>query len=166
MKAALYTILLCVLGISLLGSCKDEELVESNEEKIAKRTQMLTAGSSKIWKMSSLTIDGVESIEDCSKDDTWEFKNDGTLLITLNTLCLNEEEEDKSSDATEYTWDIGGEGTSLTNMQNGNIIPFACISLRGGTITIIDDNTLQFGVVIDQGPGKGSKQYLWTYTAQ
>ncbi len=164
-KFFLITIILVFIGV-MAFSCNEDESTE-NIEQI--NIQILTGESERVWKMTSFTIDGVDSIQDCDKDNTWVFNADNTLTITLNKLCTEEEDKGKSSDSEKYAWKLTNDGRILDIRLpgDGELKP-SCLSLRGGTIEQINDTSFKIGVtlaVVDNGV-TSSDNYQWTYTKQ
>lgn len=63
---------LLVLIASVLGSCEIPDVDSSREEEILKSHK---------WRRFSYTENGVEKLEECMKDDIYEFFDDGTANV-------------------------------------------------------------------------------------
>jgi hypothetical protein len=99
MKSINYFLLFIFVIALTIPSCSKDEDTKSSKE-------ILT---SKSWKMSSSKQNGVEVIEDCTKDDIITFATDGTFTTTVGSItCYNGE--------TDYSgiWTLSGDGKTLT----------------------------------------------------
>jgi hypothetical protein len=92
--------LLFIFALTLtVPSCKKDETIKSVKE-------ILT---SKSWKMSSSKQNGVEIIEDCTKDDIITFATDGTFTTTVGSTTCYYGETGNSG-----TWTLSSDGKTLT----------------------------------------------------
>ena len=97
MKSISYLVLFVFALAITVTSCKKDKLTPK---------EMLTAKS---WKLSSSKVNGVETIEDCSKDDILIFAVNGTYSMTVGSiLCYDGD--------TNYTgsWTLSADGKTIT----------------------------------------------------
>jgi len=83
-----------------VSSCKKDESNASTPKDI------LTAKS---WKLSSMKVNGIETIEDCSKDDIMTFAANGTYSTTVGAITCYDGETNTSG-----TWTLSNDGKTLT----------------------------------------------------
>jgi hypothetical protein len=68
--------------------------------------EMLT---SKSWKMTSMKVNGMEILEDCTKDDIMTFAGTGTYSTSVGTITCYDGETNNSG-----TWTLSSDGKTLT----------------------------------------------------
>ena len=131
MKSKLTILLLaCSLFLTTLPSCQKDK----DDDGPKSRTELLT---SSLWKISSvkMTIASVEvpyQMEDCEKDDTFEFKANGTGISYDGVKC------DPDDPATqEFTWSFQSNETVLRIAIPGTFID------GDATITTLNATTLE-----------------------
>lgn len=114
MKNYTFFTLLVLIG-SILGSCEIPDVDSSREEEILKSHK---------WRRFSYLENGVEKIEDCMKDDIYEFFDDGTANVVrfnidhrvLDTILFNgthQEYVNIVNDALQQLVDFGIENPTI-----------------------------------------------------
>jgi hypothetical protein len=99
MKSTSYFLLFIFTFTLTVTSCKKDETTKSAKE-------ILT---SKSWKMSSSKHNGIEVIEDCTKDDILTFATDGTFTATVGSITCYFGETGYSG-----AWTLSNDGKNLT----------------------------------------------------
>jgi len=97
MKSINYLVLFVFALTITVSSCKKDTLTPK---------EMLTAKS---WKLSSSKVNGVETIEDCSKDDIMTFAADGTYSTTVGAITCYVGDIN-----TTGVWTLSSDGKTLT----------------------------------------------------
>ena len=82
-----------------VSSCKKDETNKSAKEILM----------SKSWKMSSSKLNGVETIEDCVKDDFLTFAANGTYTYNVGAITCSEYDTSYSG-----TWTLSADGKTIT----------------------------------------------------
>jgi Lipocalin-like domain len=82
-----------------LTFCKKDDAAKSAKEILM----------SKSWKMVSSKLNGVETIEDCVKDDILTFGANGTYTYNVSTILCYEGETSYSG-----SWTISDDGKTIT----------------------------------------------------
>lgn len=88
-------LLLVILIWSVLGCNKDDNTMSINN--------LLTNRSTKTWINYSLTIDGVEQLIDCDKDDEWTFAMNGDIDVKTGIVRCQIDQKDKL-DSYSFFW--------------------------------------------------------------
>jgi triacylglycerol esterase/lipase EstA (alpha/beta hydrolase family) len=97
LKFLIFFVLALTMSVS---SCKKDESNTSTPKDIL---------TSKSWKLSSLKVNGVETIEDCNKDDIMTFAANGTYTTTVGAITCYSGETN-----TTGTWSLSTDGKTLT----------------------------------------------------
>jgi hypothetical protein len=102
-KHRLIVSLLISLALCSCNKDKGPSKEEINES-------LLTGTDSKTWLIVSSTINGVESLPNCVKDDFWTFKKSKQVTRqNQTTSCTNGIPDNQTS-----TWSFGNDGEWLT----------------------------------------------------
>jgi hypothetical protein len=93
MKSLNYLVFIVfTLAIAVISCIKDDSTTSPESE-------MLTAKS---WKLTSVKINGTESLKDCNKDDITTYSADGTFLINVGSTTCNGESNQSGTWSLEY----------------------------------------------------------------
>jgi hypothetical protein len=99
MKALNFSVYFVLVFALSLSSCKKDEGAKSPKE-------ILT---SKSWKMVSSKLNGVETLEDCDKDDYLTFAANGTYIYNVSTIKCYDGDENYSG-----VWTLSDDGKTIT----------------------------------------------------
>lgn len=134
---------ICLLSLGL-SSCSKSGGNDSPSQKT--RTELLTA---RLWKISSVGLDNNGDnkpdldlpLENCEKDDTFEFKTDGTGINYAGTKC-----ESDDPDTQNFTWSLKNEDKVLQIAIPGSLLS------GEATILQLNDNTMEVYLDYAAGP--------------
>ncbi|MCU0354990.1 MAG: lipocalin family protein [Cytophagales bacterium] len=101
------------------------------------------------WQVESFVENGRNITLDCSKDDIWEFDNDGLLTRRFNKGCSG---TDNNTDS--YSYEVAEDGQSFTIAFSRN--PAANTPWR-----ILELNATTLKIRFEEGVGPTIKEYTY-----
>lgn len=107
MKTPLLTLLL--VSLLALSNCKKEETTSPSSPAPKTKTELLTNGNSKNWKLISSLFNGNENIQDCEKDNTYTFDTKGNYILDYGINKCSSSEPEKANN----TWEFKDDETKM-----------------------------------------------------
>jgi hypothetical protein len=145
-------LILSLLSLTLLFSaCKKDK-----SDALLSKTSLLTHST---WKMTAATVDPgyptfddqfnitgsttdyYSTMEDCSKDDTYHFNADKTMIIDDNALKCDNSDPQKVTG----TWSFNPDETVLTSIMNGDLLDFNLMELTDNVLRLEYTESFGFG---------------------
>jgi hypothetical protein len=131
MKTLKFLIFIVFALAMSVSSCKKDDSNSSTPKGIL---------TSKSWKLSSLKINGVETIEDCNKDDIMTFAANGTYTTTVGAITCYDGETNTSG-----TWSLSSDGKTLT--VDGDAYSSVITESKVVVTIVIDTETMEMTVI-------------------
>jgi hypothetical protein len=125
MKALNFSVCFVLVLALSLSSCKKDDGAKSPKE-------ILT---SKSWKMISSKLNGVETIQECDKDDYITFAANGTYNYNVSAIKCYDGDENYSG-----VWTLSNDGKTITvDGEPGSVV---ITENQVVATTIVDTDTL------------------------
>lgn len=139
MKKINLILLLSAVILSVSSCKKDDDATPATTTTVKTTSELLMSGA---WKYTASTVNGTSEIEDCDKDDTYEFKANNIVSYNAGSSACDKDDVSEdlaytlSTDNKTITMD--DEKWTITTITENKLMVTTTIEDEGTTYVFVD----------------------------